>query len=237
MQDFDTSMQRIEGVLFYGRFVDDIVLVMRGNEDPARLEKKLVDYIDQVGLTYHAKKCSITHIQDKGNCPDIPPNNCQVLHPRKTFDFLGYKFVWNSPSKIDIQLSDRKIEKYSQSLTRIFTKFESSSKTEYDVKLLLSAVRSMTSNVRLRQYKSHVITGIHYSNKHLTNDSQLSELDRVLSKKLDVNKTDIVRQLSGPTMAEKEKRYNRLRNDIGFKSGFSDRRMTQDSPFKARLRR
>lgn len=125
---------------------------------------------------------------------DKQTNNAQ-------FDYLGYKFVYKE-GKLDICLSNKRYSKYRIMIDAIFEIYAQCShyrkkyETENEVghskycykdtlRQLFERIDILTSNGLLSGRKNFVATGIYYTNKYLTDLSQLNKLDDYLSEKIE----------------------------------------------------
>ena len=101
MRPIDEKVRRLDGVLFYKRFVDDIFIVA----DSDKCSKE--DYWDSINSIFEEKELNLHNDSEKKYLAyfDKQTNDAQ-------FDYLGYKFVYKE-GKLDICLSNKR---YSKSL-------------------------------------------------------------------------------------------------------------------------
>lgn len=190
MRPIDEKVRRLDGVLFYKRFVDDIFIVA----DSDKCSKE--DYWDSINSIFEEKELNLHNDSEKKYLAyfDKQTNDAQ-------FDYLGYKFVYKE-GKLDICLSNKRYSKYRIMLDAIFELYaqyshyrkkygaeneEGHSKYCHKDALLqlFERIDILTSNGLLSGRKNFVATGIYYTNKYLTDLSQLKQLDDYLSEKIE----------------------------------------------------
>lgn len=190
MRPIDESVRRLDGVLFYKRYVDDIFIVA----DPDKCS--MADYWDSINSIFEEKELSLHKDSEKRYLAyfDKQTNNAQ-------FDYLGYKFVYKE-SRLDICLSNKRYSKYRIMIDAIFEiyaqcshyrkKYEAENKDGHSkychkdaLRQLFERIDILTSNGLLSGRKNFVATGIYYTNKYLTDLSQLNKLDDYLFEKIE----------------------------------------------------
>lgn len=190
MRPIDEKVRRLDGVLFYKRFVDDIFIVA----DSDKCSKE--DYWDSINSIFEEKELNLHNDSEKKYLAyfDNQTKDAQ-------FDYLGYKFVYKE-GKLDICLSNKRYSKYRIMLDAIFELYaqyshyrkkygaeneEGHSKYCHKDALLqlFERIDILTSNGLLSGRKNFVATGIYYTNKYLTDLSQLKQLDDYLSEKIE----------------------------------------------------
>lgn len=190
MRPIDESVRRLDGVLFYKRYVDDIFIVA----DPDKCS--MADYWDSINSIFEEKELSLHKDSEKRYLAyfDKQTNNAQ-------FDYLGYKFVYKE-GRLDICLSNKRYSKYRIMIDAIFEiyaqcshyrkKYEAENKDGHSkychkdaLRQLFERIDILTSNGLLSGRKNFVATGIYYTNKYLTDLSQLNKLDDYLFEKIE----------------------------------------------------
>lgn len=190
MRPIDEKIRRLDGVLFYKRYVDDIFIVA----DPDKCSKE--DYWDSLNSIFEEKELNLHNDSEKRYLAyfDKQTNNAK-------FDYLGYKFVYKE-GKLDICLPNKRYSKYRIMIDAIFEIYAQCShyrkkyETENEVghskycykdalRQLFERIDILTSNGLLSGRKNFVATGIYYTNKYLTDLSQLNRLDDYLFEKIE----------------------------------------------------
>jgi len=180
---FDHFLRTDPAVTFAARFVDDIVVVTTGREDPASFRARLEAQLPH-GTCFNAKKSVTLDISEKST----------ALQVSSGFEYLGYRFrvrdtANSSPPKnpkdvtrtVDVGLSDASLRRYQTKLCKAFRAFAKDNGFDD----LLHRVLYLTSNYRL--YDPRVgrkrLAGIYHNHPFLTDEpgSSLHLLDQTLA--------------------------------------------------------
>lgn len=225
LRSFDESVKNMDGVLFYRRYVDDILILTIKPATPQDINRKIEDAINSIGLElHHGKKTMVAEIyEDSGKC---------------VFDYLGYKFNV-SYGHTTVGLSTNKIQKYNLLLNKIFEIYGKTknyyAKKNSPLKEFLSRIAVLMGNGNLNGRKNFVKTGIYYSNKMLTSLTDLEHLDKTFKALLnDRNKFSIPRALFANDKDYEQEMADFVKNILnkyGFKSGFVTRKSYNHSDF------
>jgi hypothetical protein len=171
LKDFDYKIKKISNLIYYARYVDDIVLVI----SPHPTDNK-ENYLELIKEFLSDDNLSINTDEEKTALYSIPSENYD-------FDYLGYKFKKNG-SRCGLSISDNKNDKYIAKANKIIDKYNKSwvrtpKKSKRD---LLLRLRFITSNTRLFNNKGNAVVGIYNSNKWVTDTKFLTFLDGQLCK-------------------------------------------------------
>ncbi|QAV69909.1 RNA-directed DNA polymerase [Salinibacterium sp. UTAS2018] len=181
LSDFDRTIRSFEGVTFYSRYVDDIVIVIDSPENRALVDTKIGFELASLQLVENARKRQEFDTAEDGSYAGGRFSNGDQL------EYLGYRFS-NETKKLSTMISDRRMAARKK---RIELAFQSWSKHGPDPRrpnhgldaLLVDRLRYLAGNLRLRHSKSNVVVGIYFSNSALdVGSSQLSELDAILAR-------------------------------------------------------
>jgi len=179
MRGFDRSLNHAAGVWYYARFVDDILIITNGREDPADLCGSAAAALPQ-GLSFNAKSRFYNFGPfAKGNKAD-----CE-----DAFDFLGYRFsvskVWRDSNNrfvrtVDVDIAPAKVRRLKTRVAKSLLAFQ----VDQSFIDLRDRLRMLTGNVVYTDRKSGVRrpSGLHF-NYPLTDPAKsasLIELDRFL---------------------------------------------------------
>lgn len=187
LYDFDEKIKHMPEVFYYGRFVDDILIVTSADIPRAIFERDLSACLFQ-GLEFHdgSKRNYLAISKSKD---EAGRNEFEV------FDFLGYEFkVYNRNEsdvkcrykrrKILIDLSSSKVEKIKSRLMSSFCSYISSDKTPENYTLLKNRVMALAGNYYITDPISgvNIKTGIYYNyiHKNFTHSCMLHCLDGFL---------------------------------------------------------
>lgn len=190
MRPIDEKIKQTEGVYYYKRYVDDILIVA----DPAKGDKE--HYWNVVNGVFKESGLALHNDSEKKYIACWDGTTTE-----KEFDYLGYKFVYRK-GKLDVCLSQKRYQKYKTLIDAIFEIYAQCSHYRRRVDTrgqevprrdalhqLFDRLETLTSNGLLSGRKNFVATGVYYSNKHLTNLKQLEDLDAYLAKTIDSKET------------------------------------------------
>lgn len=190
MTSIDEKIQQIDGVYYYKRYVDDIIIVA----DPSK--HSISEYWDNLKNIIQGKGLNLHEDSQKKYIQILDSNTTRVA-----FDYLGYSFTYHR-GLLKLGLSQKRYFRYQLLLDGIFEIYSKCShfrkpkskpaeegKSKYEkrdaLRQLIERIDVLTSNGLLSGRKNFVTTGIYYSNKHLTDFTQLKRLDIYLHQKIE----------------------------------------------------
>ena len=182
MRNVDNQIQELDNIIYYARYVDDIIAIFVPQSKKEKREKNF-NYKEKIEEIVENEKLSLN--EDKTETYNLL-NNSNILKD-KTINYLGYAIGSNSENEVlDIKLSEKKLSKYSD---RIRLSFEYFSKKKHhnkkkEFKLLSARIKYLTSNTKLRNNKDKVFVGIYYSNPFLNSDKSLKKLQNELDENI-----------------------------------------------------
>jgi hypothetical protein len=180
MRDIDAKIKSIPNVMYYARYVDDIIVIfMPDIDNTARDYKKTIkDIFIFEGLTMNEDidKTRIIDLTDK--------------HRKQNYfiEYLGYKFISgydaNKHIPLKLTISEKKKKRYGERLSKAFTLYVKQSKgnEKQARKHFVKRIKFLTSNTRLVNNKRNVITGIYYTNSLVNTNVDFNVLDRYFAK-------------------------------------------------------
>lgn len=169
LRDFDNQMRDLEGIYFYARYVDDIIIVSEKND---------IDFVSRV-------KWMLQIIWLKLN--DLKTKHIEYpINLSDSIDYLWYNFNFDPTTKwLHVDLSSKKLTRYKDKIDIAFHNYKFHNLSEKKAKnLLLKRLRYLTSNIRLLWRKKNVKSWIYYSSSLITSDKSLLELDSYLRSKI-----------------------------------------------------
>lgn len=237
MRPIDERIKQTEGVFYYKRYVDDILIVA----DPAKGDEE--HYWNVVDGVFKERGLALHNGSEKKYIACWDGTTME-----EEFDYLGYKFVYRK-GKLDVCLSQKRYLKYIILIDAIFEIYAQCSHYRRKVDTrgqdvprrdalhqLFDRLEVLTSNGLLFGRKNFVATGVYYSNKHLTNLKQLEDLDAYLAKTIDSKET-----FCPPANLfdyGKDNGYEKnvdlivsKLHDFSFARGFRERRIHKDNRF------
>ena len=171
MENIDLEISALPDVTFYERYVDDIIVIF----SPEKAENT-TKYLPRIREIILERKLNLN---DKTKEFDL------FQRQSSRFDYLGYLFqVSNGDCKI--KMSNKKKEKIKKRVNESFDTYlkERVREPKKSKKSLLSRIRFLTGNTRLYNSKSKAFVGIYFSNKFITDTSDLRGLDHYLRRKV-----------------------------------------------------
>ncbi|MBF1629168.1 MAG: hypothetical protein HXO53_09395 [Prevotella sp.] len=175
----------LPGVLFLGRYVDDMVLVIHPDIRD-EFHKSIDWYIEELKEIYYQKGLTIhTPSDGSGKCYKYDSAKAVDLD----FNLLGYNIHIDNKNRdrLVFSLSQDKLEKITKRIDKSFTTFDNMiDVVGFDVAAhyLFDALHVLTCNINLYNAKKGVKVGIFYSNQLLDNKKNLSYLDGQLSRNI-----------------------------------------------------
>jgi hypothetical protein len=174
LADLDRSIRTQSGVVFYARYVDDIIIVTESPRFVETVWDRIQSALDDLGLELHPTKQQKVIAEDKGGY-----NGNAVL------EYLGYEFRNNG--KLETKLTDKRFKRQIAKIEQAFDAWAKNASSALNPNtgadgLLVDRIRYLTSNTKLHYSKSHVAIGIYFSNSALNPESpQLRSLDARLN--------------------------------------------------------
>lgn len=191
MRDFDHAIKSHKEVIFYSRYVDDIIVIFSPNADSSTtgflsfIEKQAAS----LGLALNSSKTQ----------------HYDVTAPQKhTLDYLGYNISFGDGS-IKLALSDKRKTKYKNRIKHSFQAYKKGATRDERKarKILVKRLRFLSSNTRLHNNKRNILVGIFYSNRLLTDTQDLKFLDDCLETQIStLTSTSLKTQLSKMSFRE-----------------------------------
>lgn len=178
----DRAVAGIPAVHFYGRYVDDIVVVARTIEGRDAIEERLNRCVAELGLTLNSGKTRI-----HGPEPHTSNATKSTFDIKDPIEFLGYA-ISKVNGQVAVEMTQSTVERYKRRLNASFEKWASAANPSSGHNgLLLDRVRFLAGNTKLVNSKGRAVTGIFFNYPHLGNGAvSLFELDdefqRLVSK-------------------------------------------------------
>lgn len=209
MEDVDSWINNMEDLIYYSRYVDDMILIFSPTID-RRNEGSYFNKTKEV----LKKEYSLCLNDDKREGIDLLDKAASREH---TIKYLGYKITFGT-GEVKIELTEKKFNRYKNRIDKAFKHYLNFKKINEKKawKQLKKRVRFLTGNTRLTNNKKNILVGIYFSNKLLTEKGSISELDIHLKKQINTCIKSI-------RLQNKLKKYR-------FLDGFEKRRF---SPFKS----
>lgn len=168
-QEIDRHIRSIDGVYFYSRFVDDIVLFTF--ENPRRLRETVSEILAGHGFDLNV---------DEGKNAIVESVPCVAGLSFSKFDYLGYEFSVPESNKkakhLEIRISKKKIKKIKTRLVRSVIAYAHDSNWQLlvDRYKFLTGLSPIYSKARK---KTGLKSGLRFSYRYINQYHQLKELD------------------------------------------------------------
>jgi hypothetical protein len=169
--EVDTAIRRRPEVLFYARYVDDIVIVTADASRHATVEADLAGLVTKqlnfLDLKLNSKKHETSRLSE-----------AKML---RRFEFLGYTLSYAGTSRLKVTLTKERIATLRSRVCRTFDAWDRAEPDNHGRRsLLLDRLRLLTGNTRLSNNKRNAMVGIYFSNPHVTDGAIFSGLDSFL---------------------------------------------------------
>lgn len=176
MREIDTRIQSLPHVIYYSRYVDDIVVILSPS-----INTKTIDYKSQIKTILENEELTMNEEIIKTKEIDLSNKSRTINYD---FDYLGYRFIsgYNSNKHIPLKvtISKKKKKRYAERLLNAFSLYlNNSSRNEKQArKLFVKRIRFLMNNTRLVNNKKNILTGIYYTNNLINTLDDFISLDR-----------------------------------------------------------
>ena len=244
MQEIDDCIEAIEGVYYYRRYVDDIIIIASPDRD-------INDYWDEIKRCISTEDKRLVLHEDEKKFLKVSSSENVV-----SFDYLGYSFKIES-NALSIGLSRNRRDKYMDMIDVIFKYYNKHPSVNKDIRekrrssnrkehsadplhQLFAMLSCMTGNGHLEGDKRNVSIGSYFSNRHITDLTDLNELDAYLEDKINENFNPPQKMFCYGGEHDRDWYIERIRNVMrkwSFTEGFRTRRFCKNPKFTYTLGR
>lgn len=199
LSQLDTEILDINEVLLYTRYVDDIAIIMAGNQHQPELQehrKTIRAIVNNLGLKLNPSKTKYIYTAD--------------IKQSSSFSYLGYEYILTDRT-VNVEISKRRYSRYKHRLNLAFQQHAKSTRDGRQNRILVNRIKFLTGNTKLTNNKRQALIGVYFSNSLLN-----APTVRIMS--LDKHLQYLTRgaQLNPVTEA--------ILDDLSFESGFSTKR-------------
>ena len=180
MRDIDTQIKNIPNIMYYARYVDDVIVIFMPD-----IENKTRDYKKVIKDIFNTEGLEMNEGNDKTKIIDLTD---KTQKQKYLVEYLGYKFISGYEDKkhipLTLTISQKKKKRYAERLAKTFTLYQKQSQgnEKRARKLFVKRIKFIMSNTRLVNNKRNVITGIYYTNSLINTNKDLEVLDRYFIK-------------------------------------------------------
>ena len=158
MKYFDLDFKKIEGIYYYARFVDDIIVFCSSEASKEIAWKYAGEELAKIGLQLNEEKSY-----------SLDPNKFGAK-----FTYLGYTFK-KTGKRLNVTIAPKKLKVIKTRLTKTFVRYSK----DHDYDLLKLRIKFLTGNFTL--YNPHTLlpikVGIFFNYKMANDVSALKDLD------------------------------------------------------------
>ncbi len=212
LTDFDISIKSRPGVIFYARYVDDLIMVLEDESILTTLKQHIKTELADKGLQINKRKTLEIVSDEHGNYPT-----------GTTVNYLGYQFK-RANNTLATGLTQQRRARRENRLKIAFKAWLESKPSQIHPNhghngLLLNRVRYLAGNTKLLNSKANVAIGLYFSNSSLDREAEeLKELDKLLRTLVILHRSKMTQKL-----------HKRLKA-ISFVDMFSERTFLRLSP-------
>ncbi|GAB1050097.1 MAG: RNA-directed DNA polymerase [Shewanella algae] len=228
MSNFDIKIKSMVEVIYYARFVDDIIIISTPTLNKKMLNEKLSESSLPFSLEFHKSgdKVFFSSI-DKASTP-------QKIMTKTYFDFLGYGFNIERSEEIignnielkrrvvKVSIAKNKIEKIKKRIIKSFCAILSSHKaSKSDIDLLNKRIKFLTKNFLIKSSSNtpNVYSGIYHNYNFVDQFKELEELDAFYQSLLFSRKSKLSKRIKRSLSYETRKGLSKH----SFLNGFRER--------------
>lgn len=185
LRDFDNHIKSMDDVIYYARYVDDIVIIF-SPKTPSTKQSYLSTIkkrVSEIGLI----------LKDGSDGGENKTLEIELLNERSktnypytnSFNYLGYKFLITQTIKkgkvvtdLKIELSDNKLERYIKRIKLSISDYNLSAKfnEKRARRLLFERLKFLTGNYHLNNSKRKIKAGFFYSNSLLLLNNNMDSI-------------------------------------------------------------
>ena len=197
MRDIDNEIKALEDVIYYARYVDDIIVIIC-----PKTESKKRDYLSELRHIICTKNSLTLKDGSDGEASKTKIIDLQKKEDyTKSFNYLRYSFNLKrtvtddkkSKFQLILEISDNKIERYNERLKISVIDYNKNAKyNEKESRNILNArLKFLTGNFHLNNNKRNVKSGVYYSNQMLKLNKDTFRSLKILDKKLSTALNDL----------------------------------------------
>jgi hypothetical protein len=182
LKDFDKDIKSMPGILYYARYVDDLILIYNKKE-LISLQDHIKEKLNDIKLNINESKTNDYSLND-------------FISGTDKLNYLGYK-IWVDKKKIHIGIADKKIRKIKTKICKIIYKYEANKANNNKLPTFKEEMGSLVFNFQISpeeaddgEIKSKLYGGLSYNYMLITDAGldDLKNLDVFFKRKLKIFK-------------------------------------------------
>lgn len=164
MKYFDLDIRRMEGVFYYARFVDDIIVFCNSQKTQENVWVKIPKMLDCMGLQLNSSKSYKWNDQQ---------STIKLV-------YLGYTFIPRGKNNLEVAIAEKKVNAIKTRITKSFVRFAKDGNFD----MLKNRIKFLTGNITLFTPSTllPIKIGIYFNYKFATDRVALYELDKYFQK-------------------------------------------------------
>lgn len=219
MRDIDNEIKSLPDMIYYARYVDDIIAVFA-----PKTKSQVRDYKDEIKKIINENELEINDdLEGRSNKTHTLTLLDNQLQRQEKLKFLGYKFFIKQNQDVIIELSDDKINRYLNRIKLSIEAYNNDSKfnEKRARKMLFDRLKFLTCNYHLNHNKKNIKAGIYYSNCML----ELNTLRYNSLNTLKIRMGILIKETQPPLKIgiDKEEIVTHILDKFCFEKGFNER--------------
>lgn len=177
MRKVDDKIKNLPDVLYYARYVDDIIIVFipKSENNFHDFFSEIQNVIEKEYSLFTNKKKTQIIIQQKNGFTEKTLEKETVI-----INYLGYSFILSKDKKLQISITDDKLIKYKNKIKLSFKEYSKYKNKRKAYQHLRDRLKFLTQNYRLHNNKSLILSGIYFSNMLCSDTKFLNDLDKYM---------------------------------------------------------
>lgn len=198
MKYFDLEIRRMEGVFYYARFVDDIIIFCSSKVSQENVWEKTPGLLNNIGLVLNESKSYKWDNQEK----------------ERSLTYLGYTFVTTEQHVIEITIADKKVNKIKTRITKSFVRFTK----DRNFCKLKNRIKFLTGNFTIYNPSTllPIRIGIYFNYNMITDKTPLYGLDQYYQKLLHCRTGNLGTKLTKQMTVTQQKELSKYSFVFGF---------------------
>lgn len=201
LKDFDLEIKRMQGIFYYARYIDDIIIFCTSKSARDCVKEHAKKMLEELHLFLNKKKVK-----------EWDYNSKHGLY------YLGYEIKHDEKDIIAISIDPKKIDKIKTRIVKSFINFTKNG----DFPLLDKRIKYLSGNCLFKkEQEKKLFTGIYYNYKQITKDEIINELDLFYKKILNCKKGKLGAKLNHLLNSTQKDRLNKYSFIFGYEKHIS----------------